>query len=163
MRGIRLAALDRLTWVVVAAVALLTVAALGSLLATRMTAQRPNLSTPEGVVTAFIQAIQANRADEAWSYVLASGTTTGPGSPYPPVPTKEEFRNEVDNSTPPTRARVRILSVAPAGDNATVQLEVTTFSGAPLGTAFSRTVAVMLISHGATWLITSNPSPWQFR
>ena len=163
MRRRRPVPIDRLTWVVVAVVALLTVAALGSLLATRAGQPRPDLSTPEGVVRAFVQAIQTDRADEAWSYVLASGTSPGPGQPYPPVPSKDEFRNEVDNSSQPTSSRIRILSVTRAGDNATVQLEVTSFSGAPLGEAFSHTVPVMLIARGTTWLITSNPSPWQFR
>jgi ketosteroid isomerase-like protein len=148
----------------VAAVVLLTVAALAALLATRPPRPAGLLETPDGVVTAFILAIQAGNAAEAWSYV--SPDATGPGPPQSPegkpAANRDEFQREVDGTRGQARSRVRILSVSRSGGSATVDIEVTSFSGSPLGGASSRDVSVTLARQGGSWLITSDPSPWQF-
>ena len=166
MRANRPARVDPLTWAVVAAVALLAVAALSSMLITRPTP--PTLKTPGGVVTAFVLAIQAARADEAWALIAPGAAPPGlptaapAGEPGRPEVTRDEFQREVDGTRGQASSRIRMLSVTQAGDAATVQLEVTNYSAGPFGGASSHTVTVTLARQAGSWLITSDPSPWQF-
>ncbi|HYM50448.1 MAG TPA: hypothetical protein VET65_07710 [Candidatus Limnocylindrales bacterium] len=167
MRMPRLGAVDRLTWVLVAAVSVLTVAALGTAVLTRPPSG--DLRTPEGVVIAFVEAIQARHADDAWALLAPSAQ-----SPSPPVGgpvfTQDEYRRAVE-STGAGSSRIRISSVSQVGNAATVQLEVTTGAGSLFGGASSHTVTVALARNPAAtgspsspaWLITSDPSPWQFQ
>jgi ketosteroid isomerase-like protein len=147
---------------VVAAVALLAVTALASLLINRPDQRSPDLATPGGVVTAYVQAIQAQQADKAWDLLAPEAVQPGPGEPKRPF-TKEEFRREVQYSQRQTSSRIRITSVSQTGDAATVQLEITDISGDLLSGASSHTVTVGLRRQGTSWLITSDPSPWQFQ
>ena len=148
--------------------ALLTVVALVSLLVTRPARPAGQLKTPDGVVTAFVLAVQAGNAAEAWFYVSPQAAPPGPSLPAPPDKagrpslTRDEFQSEVDGARGQQRSRIRIVSVSPTGDTATVVLEVTSFSSSPFGGANSHTVAVTLARQGGSWLITSDPSPWQF-
>ena len=168
MSATRPARVDPMTWAVVGAVALLAAAALASLLITRPTLGAGSLKTPGGVVTAFVLAIQAGRADEAWSYVSPNATQGSPGKPVPaggpapPSASKDEFQREVSSLDRQVHSRIRILGVTQDGDAASVQLEITTFSANPLGGASSHTVTVMLARQAGSWLITSDPSPYQF-
>lgn len=149
-----LAQIDRFTWLVVAAVALLAVTALASLLINRPGRQSPDLSTPGGVVTAYVQAIQAQQVDQAWNLLAPEAG----GRPY----NKVQFRQEVQYAHRPTSGRIRITNVTQAGDTATVQLEVTDVSGDLFSNPYSQTVTVSLRRQGPSWLITSDPGPWQF-
>jgi ketosteroid isomerase-like protein len=148
----------------VAGVALLTVASLISLLVTRFQPPAGLLKTPEGVVTAFVQAIQAGNADQAWSYVSPSATVAGPppAPPTRPVIGKDDFRREVEATRGQQPARIRILDVSRNGDSATVRLEVTEVSGGLFSSPSSHTVSLTLSRQDGSWLITSDPSPWQF-
>jgi ketosteroid isomerase-like protein len=157
-----LAQIDRFTALVVAAVALLAVTALASLLINRPDQRSPDLATPGGVVTAYVQAIQAQQADKAWDFLAPEAVQPGPAEPKRPF-TKEEFRREVQYSQRQTSSRIRITSVSQTGDTATVQLEITDISGDLLSGASSHTVTVSLRRQGTSWLITSDPSPWQFQ
>jgi SnoaL-like protein len=157
-----LAQIDRFTWLVTAAVALLAVTALASLLINRPGRQSPDLSTPGGVVTAFVQAIQAQQADQAWDLLAPEAVQPGPGEPRRPI-SKDEFRQEVQYSQRQTSSRIRITSVTQTADTATVQLEITDVSGDLLSGANSHAVTVSLRRQGASWRIISDPSPWQFQ
>jgi ketosteroid isomerase-like protein len=139
---------------VVAAVALLAVTALASLLINRPGQRSPDLTTPSGVVTAYVQAIRAQQADQAWALLAPDST----GRPY----NKEQFRQYVQSDHGQTGSRIRITSVAQTGDTATVQLEVTAISGDLLSSSYSQTVTVDLRHQGTSWRITSDPGPWQF-
>lgn len=158
----RLGQIDRFTWLVVGAVALLTVTALGSLLVNRPGQQPPDLATPGGVVTAYVQAIQAQQADQAWDLLAPEAVQPAPGEPKHPF-TKDEFRREVQDSHRQTSSRIRITNVAQTGDTATVQLEVTDVSGDLLSGASSHSVTVSLRRQGSSWRITSDSSPYQFQ
>jgi hypothetical protein len=147
---------------VVTAVGLLAVSALASLLIDRPGKRSPDLTTPGGVVTAYVQALQAQQADQAWDLLAPEAVQPAPGEPKRPF-SKEEFRQEVQYSKRQTSSRVRITSVSQAGGSATVQLEITDISGDLLSGATSHTVTVSLRRQGTSWLITSDPSPWQFQ
>ena len=138
----------------VAAVALLAVTALASLLINRPGQRSPDLTTPSGVVTTYVQAIQAQQVDQAWNLLAPEAE----GRPY----NKVQFRQEVQYSHRQSSRRIRITSVSQTGDTATVQLEITDVSGDLLGTSYSQTATVNLRRQGASWRITSDPSPWQF-
>ncbi|TMD03779.1 MAG: nuclear transport factor 2 family protein [Chloroflexi bacterium] len=137
-----------------AAVALLSLTALASLLINRPGMHSPDLTTPGGVVTAYVQAIQAQQVDQAWNLLAPEAG----GRPY----NKEQFRQEVQYAHRQTSGRIRITSVTQTGDTATVQLELTDVSGDLLGTSYSQTATVSLRRQGSSWRITSDPSPWQF-
>jgi ketosteroid isomerase-like protein len=148
---------------VVAAVALLIVTALGSLLVNRPNQRPPDLTTPDGVLTAYVQAIQAQDADRAWD-LLAHDVTPAPSDkPLPPTWTKEQFRQEVQYARRDTSSRIRILSVHQAGDTAAVQLEITDISSGLFSGANSHTITVDLRRDGTSWRITSDAMPWQFQ
>lgn len=153
-------AIDRFTWLVVGTVTLLIIAALGSVLVSR-SEQRPDLSKPEGVVTAYVQAIQAGNADQAWELLTpeAASFLDRPG----PTFTKEDFRRMVDESRSQRGSRVRIVKVAQSGDTATVELEITRVSGDLLRGASSSYVSVGLRREGAAWRLTNLLLPWQLQ
>jgi ketosteroid isomerase-like protein len=148
---------------VVAAVALLTVTALGSLLVNRPNQRSPDLTTPSGVVTAYVQAVQAQQADRAWDLLAHDSAASASGEPPRPPLTKEQFRQEVQYAHRETSSRVRILSVTQPGDTAEVQLEITDISSGLFSGASSHTVTMSLRREGTSWRITSDPSPWQFQ
>jgi ketosteroid isomerase-like protein len=148
---------------VVAAVALLTVTALGSLLVNRPNQRPPDLTTPDGVVTAYVQATQAQDADRAWDLLAHDATPSAPGEPVRPPGTKDQFRQEVQYAHRETNSRIRIVSVSQAGATATVQLEVTDISSGLFSGASSHTISVSLRREGTSWRITSDASPWQFQ
>ncbi len=141
---------------------LLAVTALASLLINRPGQQSPDLSTPGGVVTAYVQAIQAQQADQAWDLLAPEAAQPGPGVPMRPF-TKEQFRQEVQSGHRQTSSRIRITSVTQEGNTATVQLEVTNVSGDLLSSPYSQTFTVSLRRQGTSWRITSDPGPWQFQ
>ena len=143
-----------------AAVALLTVTALGSLLINRANQRQPDLSTPDGVVTAYIQAIQAGDADTAWN-LLAPERVQQP--PLKTGNTKEQFQSQVQSNRRQSSSRIRISSVTTSGDTATVVVEITQTSGDLFSGAYSHFETVTLRREGASWLITSDAYPWLFQ
>lgn len=150
------------TWLVVGGVAILAVAALASMALVRSTTAAPDLSTPSGVVTAYIQAVQAGKAEPAWDLLSQNAVQPGPGK-FGPVFSKDEFRTQVEGNRRPTASRIRILSATQSGDSATVKVEVTNASGDLLSEASSQTIAITLMREAAGWRITSNPYPYQFQ
>lgn len=145
----------------VGGVALLILTALASLLINRPN-PTPDLTTPSGVVSAYIQAIHAGQADKAWALLAPEAVQPSPNQPRPPY-SKNQFEQEVQYAHRQTSSQVRITSVTLAGETATVQVEVTNISGDLFGTTYSSTVSVELRRQGRSWLITSEPSPYQFQ
>ncbi len=157
------APIDRFTWGVVAGVLVLAAAGLVSAVVVRSGQSAPDLTTPRGLVTAYITDVQRDDADAAWDLLAPEALERGPKGPGPsPALGKEEFRQQVLNSRS-SRSRVRILGVTRSADTATVLLEVTSVSGGLFDNAYSRKIAVSLKRQGESWRITSDPSPWQFR
>jgi len=161
MRIPRLRGIDP-TWLVVGGVTILALAALTSMLVIRSTQPSPDLSTPSGVVTAYVQAVQAGKADQAWSLLSQDATQAGPGQPGPLL-SKSDFQQQVQASRGSTASRVRILSATQSGNTATVQVEVTSTSADLLTGSSSQTVVVALKQESDGWRITSNLYPGQFQ
>lgn len=154
---------DRLTWVVVAAVAALTVTAIAVLILNRTDKTHPDLSTPEGVVTAFIRAVQAGNADEAWSYISPQATMAS-GPPFKgPFTTKEQFRSEMRSGSSAPSSRIRIVNVRNTGTSAVVDVELTSAPGGLFGSAYSHTESISLDRSQGSWLITSFVYPGEFQ
>ncbi len=151
------------TWLVAGGVSLLALAGLTSMLLIRTTQNLPDLSTPSGVVTAYVQAVQSGKADRAWGLLSQDATNqAGPGQPGPLV-SKSDFQQQVQASRGSTASRVRILSSTQSGNAATVQVEVTSTSADLLTGSSSQTVVVALKQESAGWRITSNLYPGQFQ
>lgn len=132
------------------------------MLLVRSTQPRPDLSTPSGVVTGYIQAVQAGKADQAWALLSQDAVQSGPGR-VGPLFTKDDFKQQVEGNRRPTASRVRILSASQSGDSATVHVEVTNASGDLFSEASAQTIAITLKREAAGWRITSNPYPYQFQ
>ena len=156
--------MDRFTWGVVIGVVSLSLAAIVSILVVRSGQAPPDPSTPEGVATAYIQAIQSNQPDAAWALLTGpeavSGSFRAPGT----TTTQDSFRNEVNNVHRSGNRRLRILSAVVTGDAAQVQIEVTNVPAGPdvlFGGSFSRTTNFSLVRQGNTWRINSAPPVWE--
>ena len=155
--------IDRSSWLALAAVGILTILGIG---ATLLTSSGPaaDSSTPLGVVTSYVRAVQAGDADRAWTVLAQTDMKLVPGEPLPqPVLSQDDFRKQVQSSRQPTSPRVLILGVSQTVDTATVQLEVSHASGNPLTGATSQHIALSLTRQADGWRITSDPFPWQFQ
>lgn len=160
--------MDRFTWAIATGVVAISLAALVSAIWVRRAESPPDLSTPQGVATAYILAIQRNEPDRAWD-MLASPEAAGvPMGPRAEGMTREIFRQQVYNA--PTRGgqdrRLRILQSQVSGEVAKVNLEVTYFWSGPFGVgggSNTSTRTIELRRHEATWRIAAAPSVWELR
>lgn len=153
--------MDRFTWAVAGGVVLLGLMAVGAAILMRG-APPPDLSTPGGVATAYVLAIQSKHADEAWELLDSPGAVDPPGrsNSASATPTKDDFRREVNNAYSDPNRRIRLLGTEETGDAARVDLEITRVSQAPVllgGGSSSRTVNVSLKRSGNSWRITAAP------
>jgi ketosteroid isomerase-like protein len=155
--------IDRPSWLALAGVGILTIAGIGATLLSSAGSPAADPSTPLGVVTSYIRAVQAGDASKAWALITPNVNQSVPGEPPRPVPTEDDFRQQVQSSRQPTSPRVRVLNVTQSADTATVQLEVSRASGNPLTGVSSQQVPVMLARQADGWKITSDPFPWQFQ
>lgn len=144
---------------VLAGVAILTILGFGATLLTSLSQPAADASTPGGVVTTYVRAIQAGDADRAWALLAPNA-----GQPTPLlVANQEQFRLQLKSSGQSTSPQVRIISVSQSADTATVQLEVSRPSGDLEKSASTDQVAVSLTRQAEGWRITSDPFPWQFQ
>jgi hypothetical protein len=156
------------TWLLVTAIAILALAALTSVLVIRSAQAPADLSTPSGVVTAYVRAVQAGKADEAWALLSPDAVQAGPGEPGQPgqsgpLFSRSDFQQQVEASRRSTASRVRIIGATQSAGTATVQVEVTNTSGDLLTGVSSQTIAVSLRKEDAGWRITSNLYPGQLQ
>ena len=152
--------LDRWTLGVIAGVLVIAVAALVSALLAKEPVQ--DLTTPEGVVIAYIQDIQNGRPDAAWDLLAPEATSGSPGGPKP-LYTRDDFRRFVLESPNGSSSRARIVETTTSADTATVDVEITQVSRDLFGGSSSHRALVTLRRLEGAWKITSDPSPWQFR
>src|SRR5438270_354806 len=105
--------------------------------------------------------VEAGDADRAWA--LTGQTTVQPAISSPPRPflSRDDYRQQVQNSRQATRPRIRILSSSQSGATATVELEVSHSSGDPLTGATRDQVTLSLTRQTSSWRITSDPFPGQ--
>jgi hypothetical protein len=165
--------LDPLTTGLIAGLALLILAALTTVLVSSANPVRPDLSKPEGVVMAYVQAIEQGDSDRAWNLLdqqEATGPSATPGLPPNPGPatkplkppglTRDEFAREVQTRENSNSSRIRIVSSNVSGDTATVTLEITHVGSGLLSRSSSYRMAVDLRRAGSSWLITSYLPPY---
>jgi hypothetical protein len=153
--------LDRSSLLVLAGVAILTIAGVGATLLTSVSSPAADATTPLGVVTTYVRAIQAGDADRAWALTAEGTGQPAPGGPLRPFLSRDDFRAQVHSGRQPTGPRIRILSSSQSADTATVQLEVSHASGDPLTGASSQQLTIALTRQADGWRITSDPYPGQ--
>ena len=146
---------------VLGGVGILMIAGVAATILTSLSGPATDLSTPLGVVTSYVQAVEAGDADRAWA--LTGQTTVQPAISNPPRPflSRDDYRQQVQNSRQATRPRIRILSSSQSGATATVELEVSHSSGDPLTGTTMEQVTLSLTRQTGSWRITSDPFPGQ--
>ena len=154
--------MDRFTWAVAIGVVVLGLVAVASAALMRG-GPPPDLSTPGGVATAYVLAIQSKHADEAWEILDSPRAVDLPpirANSASATPTIDDFRRQVNNAYSDPNKRIRVLRTEETGDMARVDLEITHVSQAPVllgGGSSSRTVSVSLKRSGDSWRITAAP------
>lgn len=158
--------MDRWTWALVVGIVAISVAALAAAVFARVTQPPPDLTTPEGVTTAYILAIQGREPDRAWDMLDSPQAAGGPfPGPRGASLTRETFRQQVLNLHRPENRRLRVLGTTTSGDVARVELQITTLaSGPPLlgnfGGGMTQTRIFELQRRESTWRISSAPPIW---
>jgi hypothetical protein len=155
--------LDRFTWGVIAGVLALSAVAVATTMLVRQDLAPPDLGTPEGVVTAYVLAIQDRRADDAWALLdspAAAGLSRFPGAEHA---TQDTFRQQVNSTPRQGNRRVRIVDTRLTGESASVEVEIVTLNGGPAlfgSSSYTRSLSFSLRQHEGSWRITAAPSIW---
>jgi hypothetical protein len=144
---------DRFTWGIVVGAVLLVAAGLASVTVLQRPPAPTDLSTPEGVVRAYVTAIETQHPDEAWD-LLTAGARGGL--------TRDEFVRRTSAQSRPRSGRLAIDSVAVEGSTARVELSRTyEGSGGLFGSSsYSTTNTVRLEREGGQWRISVPPEPY---
>src|SRR5262245_3389937 len=103
--------MDKLTWAAVVGVVALSVAAIISVLAP-LPGQPPlDPNSPEGVATAYLNAIRDKRGDDAWALLDSpEAVSDGHGGlPNRASLTQDQFRQQVNNNHRRGDRRLRIV------------------------------------------------------
>ena len=153
--------IDRSSRLVLVSVATLSIAGVAATLLTSLGRPSSDLSTPLGVVTTYVRAIQAGDADRAWALTTVTTTQPDPNAPPRPFLSKDDFRQQVATSRQLTSPRIRILSSSQGADAASVQLEVSHASANPLTGSRTEQFTLDLHRQADGWRIISDPAPWQ--
>jgi hypothetical protein len=155
--------MDRPTWALIIGVLGIAILALGAATLSRNGQAPPDLTTPEGVVTAYILAVQNKEPDKAWELLASPVALTGPfpgsGGRVDTL-TQENFRQQVLNSQRSGNRRLRILNTTVTESTARVDVETTYVNDDPFqfgsrGTPQTR--AFELKRADAGWRITAAP------
>ncbi len=143
--------MDRFTWGVVAGAVALVVAGIVVVLVLRRAPGQHDLTRPEGVVLAYVEALDTGKPEDAWE--LLSRQLQG-------ETTRDEFiRQATARFRTPRDGRVRIDSVAVDGATARVELSRTYSSGGGLfgPSSYSNSQSARLEQQGGSWRITVPP------
>lgn len=150
--------MDRFTWGIVIGAVLLVIAGIGTAIWVQgRTLPPPDLSSPEGVVRAYVEAVHARNAERAWELLSPSARSEI---------TREEFIRRVTlRSGHPREGRVAIERVEITGNSALVEISRTYSSnGGPFGlfgpSTYSNQQTVRLERARDTWVITVPPEPY---
>ena len=157
--------MDRLTAAVSVGVVLLCIAALSSVLIARNSQSQPDLSTPEGVVTAYIRAIQNKDPSQAWALLSPDASWNGgPRQLDPSTNSEAQFRQQVLSSTEQQVARIRVAGVRQLSGSTFVDIESTRIRSDPLfGGGPGQSATFELEPRDGQWRIKSAPYIWLLR
>src|SRR5207249_11663236 len=105
-------------------------------------------------------AIQNRDPDQAWA-LLATPQAAGVVGPRGPVPTQDEFRQQVLNQSRPSNHRLRLIGSTLSEDTAKVDIELSFASSRPAlfgGASTPQTRTFELKKQDSSWRITTAPS-----
>ena len=150
--------MDRFTWGIVAGTVLLVVVAFAAVLLVRQNPSPPDLTTPDGTVRAYLEAIDTGRPERAWDLL---------GERQQAQLSRDEFIARATAShRSPREARITIDQTVVEGDTARVELSQTyTSTGPPIFGPSSSTnrITARLERQRGQWRITVPPEGyWYF-
>ena len=144
--------MDRFTWGVALGALVLVVAGLASVLLLPRPAATPDLTTPQGVVRAYVTALDQSKPEQAWDLL-----TTGARART----TRDEFIRRAVAQGHPRSERIAIDGVTVEGDGARVELSRTYGSGGLFGdTPYTTQTTVRLERADGAWRISVPPDPY---
>lgn len=149
--------MDRFTWGIVAGTALLVVAAIAATLLVRQNPVPPDLTTPEGTVRAYLEAIDSGHPERAWELL---------GERQQAEVSRDEFITRATASyRSPRQGRVTIDRTVVEGAVARVELSQTVTSGGPpiFGpSSYTNRTTARLEQQRGQWRITVPPDGYWF-
>jgi hypothetical protein len=141
--------MDRFTWGVVVGAVLLVIVGLASVTLLQRTAPPPDLSRPEGVVRAYVVAMEEGRPEVAWDLLAA---------PARADVTRDEFIRRATTFRRGQASRLAIEQVAVEGSTARIELARTFGGGGLFGpSSYTERSTVRLEREGGSWRITVPP------
>ena len=145
--------MDRFTWGIVVGAVLLVVAGLASVTLARRPVAAPDLSTPEGVVRAYVTALDTDHPEQAWDLLTASARS---GT------TRDEFIRRATAEGRPRYSLVAIERTTVEGNTARVELARTfAGSGGLFGSGDSTEhLTVRLERESGAWRISVPPDAY---
>ena len=157
--------MDRLTAAVTIGVLALCALALGSVLVTRSNQTAPDLTTAEGVVTAYVRAIQNKEPSQAWALLAPDAAWNGgPRGSFPGSDSEAQFRQQVLNDQGRDGVRLRVVAVRPSGSRTIVDVESSRITSDPLFRSnSSQSASFELEQRDGQWRITTAPGFWLLR
>jgi hypothetical protein len=146
-------AVDRFTWGIVVGAVLLVAVGLASVALLQRPAPAPNLATPDGVVRAYVIALDTGHPEQAWD-LLTSGARSGT--------TRDEFIRRATAEGRPRYGRVAIEDTTVEGNTARVELSRTFGSGGGLFAdgGGSQRITVRLEREDGAWRIAVPPDSY---
>lgn len=149
--------MDRFTWGVVGGTAALIVIGIAAVLLVRRTSAPPDLTTPDGTVRAYVEAIDAGNPGQAWDLL---------GERQQAELSRDDFiRRATTAYRSPREGRMAIDATLVEGSTARVDLSRTYTGGGPPifgpSTYTSRSTARLELQRGQ-WRITVPPDDYRF-
>jgi hypothetical protein len=141
--------MDRFTWGIVAGAVLLVFVGLASAMLLPRAAPPPDLTRPEGVVGAYVEAMESGRPEAAWDLLAASARSNV---------TRDEFIRRATAFRRGQSSRVAIERVDLSDSTARVELARTYSGGGLFGpSSYTERSTVRLEREGDVWRITVPP------
>jgi hypothetical protein len=152
-----LASVDRFTWGIVAGTTLLVVAAIAAVLLVRQDATPPDLSTPDGTVRAYLEAIDSGQPERAWELL---------GERQQTEISRDQFITRATTAhRSPREGRITIDQSVVEGSTSRVELSQTFASGGPpiFGpSSYTNRMTARLELQRGQWRITVPPENYWF-
>jgi hypothetical protein len=139
---------DRFTWGLAAGAVLLVVAAVLAVTLVQSRQDAPDLSRPEGVVTAYLNALRTRHPEVAWD-LLSTSAQAGT--------TRESFIDRATTFRPDSQERVTVDRVDLQGDTAYVTIGRTSGGGGIFSAPYTSETTVRLVREDGRWRIAVPP------